>query len=87
MNPALAAEGTIPVDLERTPSTKLPSGAFSPGGCFSTGAEFLAARLAPALGCFVSGHDFSRAVEVEQNLGFSPCAFFSRRRPRASPGL
>jgi hypothetical protein len=25
--------------------------------------------------CFVSGHDSSRAVEIQQNLGFSPWAF------------
>jgi hypothetical protein len=27
--------------------------------------------------CFVSGHDFSLAVEAQKELGFSPCAPFS----------
>jgi hypothetical protein len=26
--------------------------------------------------CFVSGHDFSRAVKAQKRVGFSPCAFF-----------
>jgi hypothetical protein len=27
----------------------------------------------PLLFCFVSGHDFSRAVKAENDEGFSPC--------------
>ena len=43
------------------------------------------------LQCFVSGHDFSRAVDALQDPGFSPWASFDReyspRTPQPKPGL
>jgi hypothetical protein len=35
--------------------------------------------------CFVSGHDFSRAVMLEKMMGFSPCHGRSRKKYKFFP--
>ena len=45
------------------------------GSCGSHGCDALYQGTTLEAGensCFVSGHDFSRAVQIQQNLGFSP---------------